>query len=115
MRGGGCKANELKDKMMTKIVLLLSSGLAGTAAGCIYFAGLWLTTQRMMNSNRPVATYAISFLVRLSLLLLGMGLLIQVGIGYFASAFVGFLFARLLIAAFIGFTNDRPVPTSTEV
>lgn len=49
--------------------------LAGAALGVFYFAGLWLTVDRLPRSGSPRRLVALSFVARLAVLLAGLALI----------------------------------------
>jgi len=54
------------------LFLLLGLGLSG-----VYFAGLWMTVQRVRNVQRPTLLLLGSFLVRAAIVLVGFYLIIR--------------------------------------
>jgi F1F0 ATPase subunit 2 len=76
---------------------LLLSLAAGLGAGVVFFEGLWRTVSRAARSTRPVPLFAISFLLRATLLLAALwvgsaGNALRLVVGLF-----GFFLARTAI------------------
>ena len=80
---------------MEIIAAVILSLLAGAALGLIFFLGLWKTVQRMSRVKRPYLWVFASFLIRVSIVLLGFYLIMQVQWQLMAVALLGFIFARL--------------------
>lgn len=74
--------------------------IAGAAAGLIlglaYFAGLWLTTQRLKGARSPGLMLAASWVIRLGLLLGGAYAVTRGAPGSLAAFLIGFWIARWL-------------------
>lgn len=68
----------------------------GVLLGGGYFAGLWLTVCRMPKAPSPYRLYALSFLLRLILVLGGFYLLVLRGPLALVAGGLGFLVARQL-------------------
>jgi len=79
-------------EIITAVILSL---LAGAALGLIFVLGLWKTVQRMSRVKRPYLWVFASFLIRVSIVLLGFYLIMQVQWQLMAVALLGFIFARL--------------------
>ncbi len=82
--------------MNNEIALIAASFALGALAGTLYFGGLWLTLRRIGEAKRPQLRLALSFILRMSLLLaLFYSLTGQGAIAMFA-AMAGLLIARQL-------------------
>lgn len=73
---------------------VILSMLAGGALGFIFFWGLWKTVQSMSRVKRPFLWMFASFLVRLSIVLMGFYVIMQIQWQLMAVALMGFIFAR---------------------
>lgn len=79
-------------EMITAVILSL---MAGAGLGIIFFVGLWKTIQRMSQVERPYLWMFSSFLLRVSIVLLGFYLIMLIQWQLMAVALLGFIFARL--------------------
>ena len=83
---------------------LIVSLIAGLLAGGIFFAGLWYTVRKLAVSDHPGLVVALSFIVRVAIVL---GAFYLVGRGHFDRMLFclgGFLIARIVI---IRLTRER--------
>lgn len=80
-----------------EVVNLLPALLAGIGLGVLFFGGLWLTVKNGLGSDKARLIFALSFIVRLAIVLAGFYF---VGAGNWKKmvvCLVGFLFARIVI------------------
>lgn len=56
---------------MIDLFIISLSLLMGMGLGLLYFGGLWLTVRKLPYTNNPALLTLVSFIVRLSLCLLG--------------------------------------------
>lgn len=73
---------------------VILSMLAGGALGFIFFWGLWKTVQSMARVKRPFLWMFASFFVRLSIVLMGFYVIMQIQWQLMAVALLGFILAR---------------------
>jgi len=85
---------------------LLFSFLAGIGLGGAYFAGLWETVRKLPDAEKPVRRVALSFALRMALVLSGFYLVMQGDWQRLAAAMVGFLLMRELLLRRLGKTNN---------
>ena len=81
---------------MTDVLPLIAAWGAGAALAILFFGGLWWTVPRGMASPRPALWFAISLLLRVSMVLGGVYL---VGQGDW----------RRMVACLAGFAMTRPL------
>ena len=70
----------------------------GLGLGTIYFGGLWLTVRRLNLIQSYPMLMSLSFLVRLSLVLVGFYLIMAGSLQRLAITFVGFMIVRYFIS-----------------
>jgi F1F0 ATPase subunit 2 len=75
-------------------MMYVVAGLAGILLGIIYFGGLWLTIQRMSQTDRPILLLMSSFIVRLVSVLTGFHLVSNGRLELLAVSLVTFLITR---------------------
>jgi len=69
---------------------------AGLVSGGLYFGGLWLTVTNLAGAKQPYRLLAVSFVLRLSVVLVVFYLLLSLGWGVLSMAMFGLLLARQL-------------------
>jgi F1F0 ATPase subunit 2 len=84
---------------------LLFSFLAGIGLGGAYFAGLWETVRKLPDAEKPERRVALSFALRMALVLSGFYLVMQGDWQRLAAAMVGFLLMREMLLRRLGKTN----------
>lgn len=81
--------------MMTEDLLdLILAGLAGAAAGVLFFGGLWLTVRRARTSGRSAGFLAASFLLRAATVLAVFWLAWEGSPARLGACLLGFVAAR---------------------
>jgi F1F0 ATPase subunit 2 len=87
--------------MVAEIINYIPSFLAGILLGIIFYAGLWWTVKKGIQSESPALWFGISMLLRTAIVLLGFYL---VGLGHWQRLMVcllGFIIARIVLTLFI--------------
>lgn len=95
---------------MSEPWLLLLAGIAGAGLGLLFFGGLWYTIRQLPQSRRPALLLISSFLIRLSLTLLGFYWILggaAAAIDRLLVAFIGFLLVRLLLTRRLRRAGDQ--------
>ena len=93
---------------------------AGIGLGLLYFGGLWLTILRLTASQNPWHLMVGSWLLRLSIALVGFYFLLDRHWTYLLFGLAGFAIARLILTFCIVFPldltdlNPTPSPSNTE-
>ena len=92
------------------IALILGLGL-----GLFYFGGLWITVQQIPRTQQPFPLIIVSFLLRLSIVVVGCYFLIetfahQLVVIPLLIYFGGFLIARTLLISTLTFSPPRHDP-----
>jgi F1F0 ATPase subunit 2 len=93
--------------MSAEIINYVPSFLAGILLGIIFYAGLWLTVRKGIQSESPALWFGISMLVRTALVLAGFYL---VGLNHWQRLMVcllGFIIARIVLTLFIRFDSGE--------
>jgi F1F0 ATPase subunit 2 len=81
---------------------LLLAFIAGLVLGLIYYAGLWVTIQRLPQSNHPGVLAAVSLFLRLGLVLVAFYLVMGGRWERLLACLAGFLLARTLLTRRLG-------------
>lgn len=82
---------------MNEMIYLMMVFLAGFVLGILFFGGLWLTVKKVVISQRPALWLIGSFLIRVSITLIGFYYLSQGSWKNLLVAVSGFIIARTLI------------------
>ncbi len=88
---------------MSAVIVL--SVAAGVGLGLLYFGGLWLTVRRLAGSRRPALLFGSSFVVRLSLTVIGFYFVMDGSWERALACLGGFLIARQILTFWL-----RPDP-----
>lgn len=94
--------------MNSELATIALAGFWGLCLGLVYFGGLWLTVRRLPASPRPHRLWALSFALRLAVLLLGVWPILQQAKVTPLAPFVGIaaiLLVRLLMTRTLGVTR----------
>ena len=67
----------------------------GALLGLFFFGGLWWTVNRLSEASRPTLLFAVSFIVRVAVVLLVLYLFLMQGPFVLLAALAGFLAARM--------------------
>jgi len=79
---------------MTTVVILLLALVAGLGLGLIFFGGLWLTVRQLADTRHPWLLFAMSFVVRLALVVAGMYLVMDNSWQRMLACLAGFIIMR---------------------
>ena len=82
---------------MTSTFLCLLGVIIGLITGFFYFAGLWVTVRRAVNSTRPKRLMALSTAARLLTVLFVMFLLMHKDLWMFSAMLIAFFSVRFFM------------------
>ena len=72
--------------------------ISGSALGLFFFVGLWFTVKQTMLSNKPHLWFILSFVLRITLLLMGFFFISKSGHWqHLACALIGFVITRSIL------------------
>ncbi|MGD8593388.1 MAG: ATP synthase subunit I [Gammaproteobacteria bacterium] len=98
---------------MNELPMLILMFLAGAVLGVGYFAGLWFTVRRIHSQERPAIWLAMSFFVRMGLLIAAFyWLLGDARWDHLLAALAGFLILRSLTIRHI--RRNMPLSNSKQ-
>ncbi|HUN53532.1 MAG TPA: ATP synthase subunit I [Smithella sp.] len=97
----------------TVFILILMFG-AGLALGAFYFIGLWQTLRRVAQTENRMRLLAISFVVRLAVILTAFFFLMDSHWERLAAAMAGFVVMRKILVYYLGPQKTAQVGTLTE-
>ena len=72
---------------------------AGALLGLFFFGGLWWTVNRLSTAVNPTLLFAVSFVLRVAVVLLSFYLLLMQGPFVLLAGLAGFLAARILVVS----------------
>ena len=78
----------------------------GILLGGVHFAGLWETVRKLPDVEKPVRRVALSFALRMALVLSGFYFVMQGDWQRLAAAMIGFLLMREMLLRRLGKTNN---------
>jgi len=85
---------------------MIFSFFTGLGLGGVYFAGLWETVRKLPDVEKPVRRIALSYALRMTLVLSGFYFVMQGEWERLAAAMVGFLLMRGLLLRRLGKTTS---------
>ena len=85
---------------MNEIINLLPALLAGIGLGIVFFGGLWLTIQKGLQSKKSGLIFTGSFIVRMTVILLGFYYVGANDWKMMLACLAGFLIARVAITLY---------------
>lgn len=96
--------------MGTNAAAIVVSLMIGAIIGMGYFAGLWITVQKLPQARRPVLLWAASALLRAAGATAVFVVLMGWGIPQLIAGVVGFIAARLLSTRIFGRVREPRIP-----
>lgn len=82
---------------MNETSILILAGVVGVLLGALFFGGLWWTVRKSVSSQRPALWFFGSFLLRMSLVLVGFYWVAGGQWERLLACLVGFILARLIV------------------
>lgn len=81
---------------------ILAASTIGCLLGAFYFGGLWWTIRRLSVSRQPALLFLASFVIRVSVVLLGIYVISAGQWQRIVACMAGFLIARILLVRCLG-------------
>lgn len=88
--------------MEVSVTVLVMAFVAGLVLGVVNFGGLWMTVRAMAGSARPGVLFAMSFVVRMSIVAAGFYLVMGGEWQRLLACVVGFFLMRVAFARVLG-------------
>jgi F1F0 ATPase subunit 2 len=82
---------------MNETSILILAGVVGVLLGALFFGSLWWTVRKSVSSQRPALWFFGSFLLRMSLVLVGFYWVAGGQWERLLACLVGFILARLIV------------------
>ena len=74
----------------------------GVLLGLLYFGGLWMTLKHICRANRPKSWLGISFVTRISFIMIGFWVIMRKDTVSFLITFLAFLITRVILTRTLG-------------
>jgi F1F0 ATPase subunit 2 len=94
---------------MNEIIYMVFVFTAGLVLGILFFGGLWLTVKKAVFSQRPALWFISSFLIRVSITLVGFYYLSQGSWKNLLISVSGFIIARSIIIYKTKSIEEKPI------
>lgn len=88
--------------METNPILLGLSFIWGAALGLFYFGGLWITLKHISRANRPKSWLGLSFVIRISFIMIGFWAIIRKDPAAFILTILAFFITRFILMRTLG-------------
>jgi F1F0 ATPase subunit 2 len=85
---------------MNELLYMILSYIAGMALGLFFFGGLWFTVKKAVVAKTPAIWFLGSFILRVSVVMLGFYFISPGGWQLLLISVVGFIVARFLVIYF---------------
>ena len=74
----------------------------GVMLGLFYFGGLWITLKHISRAHKPKTWLAISFIIRMSFIMIGFWAIMKRDLISFVFTFLAFLITRVILTRTLG-------------
>ena len=100
---------------MNEIVYIILAFIVGLLLGTIFFGGLWFTVRKLVTSKIPALWFLGSFILRISITLIGFYYISSGSWQRFLICVAGFITARYSVIYFTKSDNEKQVLLNKEV
>ena len=100
---------------MNEIVYKILAFIVGLLLGTIFFGGLWFTVRKLVTSKRPALWFLGSFILRVSITLIGFYYISSGSWQRLLICVAGFIIARFAVIHFTKLSEEKPVLLKKEV
>ena len=100
---------------MNEIVYKILAFIVGLLLGTIFFGGLWFSVRKLVNSKRPALWFLGSFILRVSITLIGFYYISSGSWQRLLICVAGFITARYSVIYFTKLNNEKQVLLNKEV
>jgi F1F0 ATPase subunit 2 len=100
---------------MNEIVYKILAFIVGLLLGTIFFGGLWFTVRKLVTSKRPALWFLGSFILRVSITLIGFYYIFSGSWQRLLICVAGFIIARFAVIHFTKMSEEKPVLLKKEV
>lgn len=100
---------------MNEIVYKILAFIVGLLLGTIFFGGLWFTVRKLVTSKRPALWFLGSFILRVSITLIGFYYISSGSWQRLIICVAGFIIARFAVIHFTKMSEEKPVLLKKEV
>jgi F1F0 ATPase subunit 2 len=100
---------------MNEIVYKILAFIVGLLLGTIFFGGLWFTVRKLVTSKRPALWFLGSFILRVSITLIGFYYISSGSWQRLLICVAGFIIARFAVIHFTKLSEEKLVLLKKEV
>lgn len=101
-------------KTMDETISMIIAFVVGIALGIIFFGGLWFTVKKVVVAKLPSLWLLISFILRVSITMLGFYLIADNNWQNLLLCLVGFILARFMVMHFTKALDAKQVQLKKE-
>lgn len=99
---------------MTDILHLFFAFTLGIVLGGLFFAGLWFTVKKAVQSTIPLIWFGLSFFIRISILLIGFYSISHTSYPKLIACLLGFITARIIVLRMTKWYDERQTRLKKE-
>ena len=100
---------------MNEIVYMILAFIGGLLLGTIFFGGLWFTVRKLVNSKIPALWFLGSFILRISITLIGFYYISSGSWQRLLICVAGFITARYTVIHFTKSNEEKQVLLNKEI
>jgi F1F0 ATPase subunit 2 len=100
---------------MNEIVYKILAFIVGLLLGTIFFGGLWFTVRKLVTSKRPALWFLGSFILRVSITLIGFYYISSGSWQRLLICVAGFIIARFAVIHFTKLSKEKLILLKKEV
>jgi F1F0 ATPase subunit 2 len=100
---------------MNEIVYKILAFIVGLLLGTIFFGGLWFTVRKLVTSKRPALWFLGSFILRVSITLIGFYYISSGSWQRLIICVAGFIIARFAVIHFTKLSKEKLILLKKEV
>ena len=100
---------------MNEIVYKILAFIVGLLLGTIFFGGLWFTVRKLVTSKRPALWFLGSFILRVSITLIGFYYISSGSWQRLLICVAGFIIARFAVIHFTKLSEEKQVLLNKEI
>jgi len=82
---------------MSEVLYVILAFIAGLALGIFFFGGLWFTVKKAVTAKIPAIWFFVSFILRVSVVMLGFYYISPGGWQRLIFSLIGFIIARFVV------------------
>lgn len=100
---------------MNEILNIIITLIVGLILGTIFYAGLWFTVKKALVSKTPAIWFIGSFIIRVTITLIGFYFVGKGNIKNIIVCFLGFIIARIVVTNYTKQKDNKQIELKKEV